>query len=96
MYGTLALFALSLGQPILRTEWDILFTGYTPSPEWGQALWLLRWGLSETIVIVDDIPVPAVEINSPGFWAGLVDWLADPENSCDLGCPELSFNRVPH
>jgi len=96
MYGTLGLFAVSVGTPVIRSEWDTLFAGYEPSPEWGQALWLLRWGLGETIVIVGDVPVPAIEIAEITWWAGLVTWLAGGGAACPDGCLELTFNRVPH
>jgi len=96
MYGTLTLFAASTGLPVERSTWDTLFTFYTPSPEWGQALWFLRWGIGETIIVIDDVPVPAVEITDSVFWAGLVIWLALNPDGCDNGCPELAFNRVPH
>lgn len=95
MYGTLTLFAASLGMPIERDVWDALFTGYHPSPEWGQALWLLRWGLGETVIIIDDVPVPAIEQTDAVWWAGLVLWLALNPDGCDDGCLQKRLNRVP-
>jgi len=95
MYGTITLFGISLGLPIERDAWNALFTGYSPSSEWGQNLWLLRWGLGETFIVIDDVPVPAIEMTVPTFWADLVLWLATNPDGCDDGCPQLAYNRVP-
>ena len=84
--GTLAMFVTSLFLPVPRAEWDALWTVYPYDvPTW-QAVYFLRWGLEETFIIVDDVPVPAVGIVDYGWWLALGAWLITPAASCLDGC----------
>lgn len=84
-------FTASLGAAFPSAGWDGLWDSYGDSSSAYRDAFIAAWGLERTVIVVDEIPVPAIGSGYVFVWAEFGVWLVASGGACPSGCAAHPF-----
>ena len=88
---TVVEFAVSFGGPFASAGWDGLWDTFGDVSHAYRNAFIAAWGLERTIVVVDDVPVPAIGCLAVSEWGAFGVWLIASGGVCPSGCTAHPF-----